>query len=350
MEVGSEYELNMSGLKKVDDNIFDYLNKYCAIYTNSGRNAAKLLNKILPKGKILLPSYICQSVIDVYEQDYTIAYYQIERDFSINLQDLENNIDNDVVIIYLMHYFGRLQNDKVLQKLSKLRERYHCIIIEDTTHSIFTCANTIGDFCVCSLRKWFPISDGGVLYSRDRLQDLCEIQLPQNMAYKKISAMILKYSQIHYNVPCNDIYRMIFRQDEERLEQEKEIFAISRMSKLLLDCFSVTKLIVDRKKNLKYLWDNLEGYGLEMFVDDELYYTPFTLPVYCDNRDVFREYLIENNVFCAVHWPVEDKLLKRNNILGEMVGRIISLPLDQRYDENHMRYMVDIIKRYKTAQ
>lgn len=346
MEIGSEFELNIADLEMVNDTIFKYLEKYHAIYTNSGRSATRLLNGMLPKGKILLPNYICQSVIDVYKQDFTIVYYQVNRELGIDLQDLEEKIDDEVKIVYLMHYFGRLQSKKVLESISRWREKYHYRVIEDTTHSIFTCANTIGDYCVCSLRKWFPISDGGVVYSKRMLTSFNDIALPQKIGYEKITAMVLKYSKIRYNTACNDIYRMIFRQEEERVEQEEEIYAISCISKLLLNCYSVTKMITKRKENLQCLRENLLDKKIELLFEENYDYIPFALPVYSKSRDNFRKHLIDHNIFCAVHWPVEDEGLKANNVLHEIVGSIISLPLDQRYDENYMKYMVQMIGKY----
>lgn len=44
------------------------------------------------------------------------------------------------------------------------RLRYGFSIVEDTTHSVFSVRRTIGDLCVCSLRKWFALPGGGALY------------------------------------------------------------------------------------------------------------------------------------------------------------------------------------------
>ena len=68
MELGSEFELDISILQQTEDNLFVYLSSYNSIYVDSGRSAATVLNKVLKQGTILLPSYICESVINVYKK------------------------------------------------------------------------------------------------------------------------------------------------------------------------------------------------------------------------------------------------------------------------------------------
>ena len=63
MEVGGDFELDVTQLKDVDDHLFNYLESYDTVYTDSGRSALRLLKRTLPKGKVLLPAYICESVI-----------------------------------------------------------------------------------------------------------------------------------------------------------------------------------------------------------------------------------------------------------------------------------------------
>ena len=192
MEIGSDFELNIVNLKETGDNIFQYLKEYKVVYTDSGRSAAYILNNLLKPGIALLPSYVCESVIQVYENDFEVQFYKIKRDFSIDWEDFEKKLNHNVAVVYLMHYFGRLQTKDILLQILQTKEKYGFTIIEDSTHSIFTKVRTIGDYCICSLRKWFPIPDGGVLYTSKGLE---EIHLKHISVYppsRKLDAMILK--------------------------------------------------------------------------------------------------------------------------------------------------------------
>ncbi len=346
MELGSEFELSFADLERVEDSIFEYLKDFNSIYMNSGRSAARLLNTMLQGKKILLPSYICDSVIDVYKSSMEIVYYNIDKRLGIDLEDLLSKLSDDIDIVYLMHYFGKVQEESVLSNIIEKQEEYHFVIIEDTTHSVFSNPNTIGDYCICSLRKWFPISDGAVLYSKNGLDKVECKGVCRKVSYPKVDAMILKHSQIHRRVSCNSTYREIFVEEEERVEQEQDNYFLSEISEILLRCFSVNELISRRKDNCEYLVKNLPDKWKTVF-DMGSESVPLALPIYCSERDELREYLINNNIFCAVHWPIHEVSLIKRKDMKEMSESMLSLPIDQRYDKKNMEYLIKVLKGYK---
>lgn len=346
MELGSNFELDITQLSYKQDNIFSYLKDYHAVYTDSGRSALKILDKTLKKGIVLLPAYICESVIDVYKKDNQIRFYKINPDMTIDIDDLKSKMDSQVTVIYLMHYFGSIQNDEVLEYLHEAKENYRCCIVEDTTHSIFTREKTIGDYCVCSLRKWFPITDGGVLYTQKDISDQCNMTLYQkNLFYDSLEAMILKKYYIQYGVDCNSIYREIFAKSEQRLDMQTEIYQMSDISMNILECISITQLQAKRKKN----YDQLKGKLKNVPVKDVLStdnFVPLVYPVYVENRNQFRQYLMENKIYCAVHWPLAGTGLETDSDAVKIYENIISLPIDQRYESMHMEYLAQVIEAY----
>ena len=342
MELGSNFELDISNLKRVDDSIFEYLKNYYSIYLDSGRSAIKLLKSKLGCGTILLPSYICESVIDVFRQDFQIEFYQVTKELEIDLVDFEKKIDRSTAAVYLMHYFGQIQNQEVLSFLTDKRDRYGFLIIEDTTHSIFTSAATIGDYCICSLRKWFPIPDGGVVYSKFCLDAQ---KLERKIVPSNLEAMILKYLFIYKNVPCNHIYRQVFQAEERKLDYQDEIYELSEISSILLSCYSIQELKTKRKKNAEYLFSRINRKQVQPVLREEDD-TPLTFPVYVKNRDSLKRFLSENRIYCAVHWPIEDMRLKQNDLTVEISKHILSLPIDQRYGGAELDYLLSSISKY----
>ena len=69
MEVGSEFNLTLNELLTVDNNLIDYLNSFANSFLfDSGRSAIKVLaEKLGGKGTVLLPDYICESVIKCFD-------------------------------------------------------------------------------------------------------------------------------------------------------------------------------------------------------------------------------------------------------------------------------------------
>lgn len=162
MEIGSEMQLNLADYSEVkEDNIFSYLSGFNTIYLDSGRSAIKALNQLLPSGKILLPSYICKSVIDGFEKR-EMEFYDMDYKFDIDLAQINKKIhDNPPAVLFIMNYWGNVYNHDTITAIKEQCKKEGIVIIEDTTHSIFTAPITVGDYCVCSLRKWFPIGVGG---------------------------------------------------------------------------------------------------------------------------------------------------------------------------------------------
>jgi dTDP-4-amino-4,6-dideoxygalactose transaminase len=357
MEIGSEFNIDFDALHGNSNTIYDYLNQYDCVFTSSGRSAIRLLlenaatdiakkkNRIgitanSNELKVLLPEYICNSVIDCFEHNYSITFYALNPDLSINMDDLMSKIDNQVIYIYIIDYFGSIQNqsyDEVKEKSNK----FGCVIIEDTTHSIFSREKIIGDYCICSLRKLLPIPDGGVLYSPKKIEH--DTDFPKFMANKKITAMVLKNLYLSGELKSKDLYREIFVDEEQRLDTMHNVLLISDISAFILSNIDINEVISSRKRNYLLLQDKIE---IKSFLQVKETDCPFSFVVQMDDRDNFREYLIKHNIYCAVHWPIENQELLHIKHARTLSQHLISLPIDQRYGEKEMGYLAAIVNNY----
>ena len=81
-----------------------------------------------------------------------------------------------------------------------------------------------------------------------------------------------------------------------------------------------------------------------LMIDD---FVPLTFPVYVTDRDMFRKYLIEHQIYCAVHWPLEGTELEGNSDAEWISDHILSLPIDQRYGVSHLKYLKSVIDGYE---
>lgn len=336
MELGSEFNLNFQDLEKKEDNIFNYLIDYNCVYTDSGRSALRILRTVIPqKGKILLPSYTCDSVIECFDED-RIVYYDLDLNLDIIWQNLDSLLEQEVAAVVIMHYFGKMQDKNILEKIKEKCNGKGILIIEDTTHSIFSKIRTIGDYCICSLRKWFAIPDGGVLYS---LNTLPEINIAERTEWcqEKAYGMFLKTLFLEKGYDCNQWYRELFAESEDKLDHQEGIHRISGVASTLLSSYSISDIIHKRRTNYQNLEDALRKYGILLW--QEMPESPFVCPVLIDKRDEFRKYLIDNRIYCAVHWPVSRQELVNKEEVDYTAKHILSLPIDQRYGEEHMDYL-----------
>ena len=100
-----------------------------------------------------------------------------------------------------------------------------------------------------------------------------------------------------------------------------------------------------RKHNIRYLKNRL-SYPVNDNLDD----TYFCYVINCGDekrRDALLKYLVSKGVYCPVYWPLEfDTDGSCNHHINETV---LMIPIDQRYDEESMRYVVDHINAFNAC-
>ena len=105
-EIGSNFSIDK--LPVVEEN--NKLNKD-VIYLDSGRNAIRLILKNIKVNSknAVLPAFTCKTVIQPFiEENYNLYYYDINEDFSININSFKNLIlEKKPSIIFVHSYFGK---------------------------------------------------------------------------------------------------------------------------------------------------------------------------------------------------------------------------------------------------
>lgn len=346
MELGSEFNIRVEELEESENTIFQRLGNYSALYLDSGRSAIKLILEESPKGEVLLPEYVCDSVIQAFV-GFDIKYYRLKKNFIMDLDDFHSKVSENTKIVFIMHYFGAIQPEEILTHVLCYKNKYNFKIIEDTTHSLFSKSGTISDYCVCSLRKWFAIPDGGVLYSKERLELSGKSSLIRNTGIEKTYGMIMKTLYLDKKIETNILYRKILIDAEKKMNENNKISKISYFSEFLLNYYDTIEITNKRKENYSHLLNEITNLGLKPVVQLGEKCCPFVLPIELDERNNLRQYLLENRVYCAVHWPLNDTPLCWNETSYKLSQRILSLPIDQRYGTKEIAYLARLLNNYK---
>ena len=371
MELGSEFSIDFSEKQVVEHNIFALLSGYNTFYTDYGRTATALLYQYLQRKKgteqlkVLLPSYSCDTVRKAFPHD-AVTYYDLKEEFAIDMESVQKLIETgkfDNGIFYITHYFGWLQETAVLETVRSLCDKHQIVIVEDTTHSILGEISTIGDYCISSLRKWFPIPEGSVIYSRATLPEEWN-GLKRAKTSRKIEAMVLKnlflggaeeYQELVDSSEINQFYRKIYAGEELKAGLKMEQYRISDLSYFLLQCEDIETISNVRKKNYSLLQKKLSEKGIALYgskhFGDNQSAVPFTAILQIKDktnrtRDGLREYLMSHRVYCAVHWPIQDATQCLGRNVKEWTQHCLSLPIDQRYGEEEMEYLADMVISY----
>lgn len=355
-EIGSEFWLTKVPIENVKG-IPDWVNLWgYNVLTSSGRGAISLMldlveNNVVSK-TVLLPAYICESVIIPFvKKGYTCYFYDIDHDLKPNIESIEIYLKEEIGIFLHMGYFGFLTNDNLFDCINQLK-RAGTIIVEDVTHTLFSQHERYieNDYYIASLRKWMGLPSGGFLASKDNDVQCC---LDEQSVFSSIreEALLLKGDYIKSNnQELKQKFLSMFNKAENILYDDLSPYTIDDTSNSIINEVDIRELIIKRRENFTFLLKALENTeGIEPVfskISDNI--CPLFFPVYLDKeRERFRKFLIDESIYCPVHWPI----LQQMNILNyslskEIYDSILSIPCDQRYDLEDMKRIVSVINNY----
>lgn len=157
------------------------LNVKNTLFTTSGRSSIALALEhagITKNDEILIPAYHCEAMVAPAKwRKARIVFYRINRDTSIQIEDITAKITAKTRAIIVTHYFGF---EQPLQEIRKICSEHKIILIEDCAHAMFGLASgqpigSTGDYAIGSSMKFLPMYEGGMICSNTR--DLQDIQL-----------------------------------------------------------------------------------------------------------------------------------------------------------------------------
>lgn len=352
MEIGSEFWISNKNMveKKRNADLPDWLKKYGNIVlTSSGRGAINLIidyvNPIIKK--VLLPSYICDSVIFPFERaGYQINYYDVDKYFrpiNINAEKIEGGI------FLHMGYFGFPTNRELRDTITKLKAN-SVIIIEDVTHTLFSSnENKIcNDFIIGSIRKWMGIPSGGFLASREIINKNLP-NPPNKFINLRLSSLQQKYEYIKtLNKSLKDEFLDGFRRSEELLDKDVNSYRVDNISEMIIKDIDNKELEKIRRSNYEFLLSHLDETKEVELIFKSLNngVTPLFFPIYVNHdRNRLRSYLISKEIYCPIHWPIPYQLEGHmDDRTKNIYDSILSIPCDQRYGIEDMKRIIDVIK------
>lgn len=339
-EVGSEFwqvELNET---KRTNNLQFFSNMGSDIkFLMSGRTAISyVLDNIVDNTKIVyFPEYGCNSMVQPFKDyGYQIKYYNvdlIQNKYFIN--DLQ-----ECTIFFAMSYFG--YNDSNMDKHIKIFKKRNIVVLEDITHRLFCeknhCAES--DYMIASLRKWMPIYTGAIAINKKNKfkKDIDNYTVNEQLVEYKKRAMLLKRDYINdMNSGCKETFLDLFNRSNKLIADYKNRKMDDESLKILkyTDIEELRKRRIYNSKIIEEKIKNKDNVGL--LYNCKSGDCPIFVPIILKNRNYIRTKLIENGIYCPIHWP------KFNNSSNELYDKELSLICDQRYNEEDIKREVKII-------
>ncbi len=301
----------------------------------SGRTAIETVLKEVPFAKkAVLPSYCCDSMIEPFiKAGIGVEFFSVEYKDGLNI---DVQIPEHADILLWCNYFGY---STPMPDMSSFKNNGG-IIIEDITHSLFSSSpNSFqSDYLVASVRKWEPIYCGGYCASvGGNLKYIPMITPPDDFVKLRDSAMRLKAEYLDdLNEDKKQKFLSMFVDGNNWLSDNYSGLTVDNESVQFLESVDMEKQKQARLRNARVLYDGLRDKVDFLFPKEDME-CPLFVPIVIQNRNEVRKALVENKIYCPVHWP---KPVGCSSNLYELE---LSLICDQRYDEEDMDRIVSTL-------
>jgi len=309
----------------------------------SGRSAlACILDELLVRHHIrsaALPSWCCDSMILPFlERRIDVQFYPVYVDRDGMLVQDYRSLQTDMTLV--MEYFG--YHSRTLSQPCG-------VVIRDVTHSLLTDYNESPPdddtaYRFGSLRKWCGVYTGGFAWSKDPSAFPADAQ-PVDEQYISLRKAAMHQKKQYIDGASSDrSYLSVFAQAEERLDRSDRHGADPRDIEAARH-LDVPSVIKRRRENASILLNAVSS--LAIFPEIGETECPLFVPIRVPHgrRDALRAHLIEQKIFCPVHWPVSEyhSLTEQT---ADIYRQELSLVCDQRYTAQDMERFAEQLLRF----
>lgn len=335
MEIGSEFH------KTQTERGVGFLPKVAGELVFSGRTAIETVLMELPSvKKAALPSYCCDSMIEPFRRaNVTVEFYAVNYNDGLEIDPI---ISEDTDLILWCNYFGFCTP---MPDFSSFKSRGG-VIVEDVTHSLLsdTFCNQQSDYLVASVRKWFPVNSGGYCASVNGNLSFAPKKLPPTEFVElKARAMALKAEYLEdFGEQKKERFLSMFGSSNHWLAENYSSLAIDLQSKEVLERVDLEEHRKVRRRNARVLYEGLDDKATFLFPKEKID-CPLFVPIVSSRRDELRKILVENEIYCPIHWP------RPSGCCSNLYDVELSLICDQRYGEEDMNRIVSVLRDYFKA-
>jgi hypothetical protein len=319
-----------------------------------GRNAINYLIKTLEIKAILLPTYICSIVVDIFNKyDVEVFFYEnLDQKLKIPSDQIISsikNVNSNNKLFFLWHDYLNIIGD-LPDELRDFLQESDIEVLIDATHSIPTKLYK-SKYVIYGFRKLLNQPFGSLLYldenkSSKSIIELSQMKLLKFLIFHKISSNIFLLLKSHNNRIIDSFLKGISKFGD-RLSFEKNNF-------FLFDQFNYSK-ILNLHKNLDY--EEISRARNENFlkylsllkntidINNFDLSCPYGFPLLVKNNKVVRKKLWSMGVHSFILWSdlhkdVPSKLSKNSKFLS---NANLILPVNQDLTFNDIERISNII-------
>ena len=315
--IGGYFELELPVREEYHNN---------ALRLNTGRNAFEYVLRAKKYKKVYLPFYTCDAMLEPINKlgiDY--EFYHIDQSFR-PVFDFSSIRQEDVFVYN--NYFGICD-----EQTREIAAQCKNLIIDNS--QAFYSKPIKGVDTFYSPRKFFGLPDGAYLYTDAFLDN----EFEQDISYERCMHLL---GRVDTGAERN--YKSFVKNDNALKEQPIKI--MSELTTKLLKGIDYKNIFIRRKENFNYLHNALKNSNQLKFINIDEIETPMVYPYLISNGNSIKMELIKNKIFIASYWPNVVEWCEKEVFEYKLSADMISIPIDQRYDTENMKYIIEKISEF----
>ena len=326
------------------------------VWLSTGRSAISYAIKTIEernpqlKKSAVIPPFTCHTVIEPFlKAGYEVHYYPFNEKMEASSDKIlrcANEYDAAIVLYHKYYGFDTLPDINELCAALRKQNRF---TIEDCTQCLYSSQEkSDADFFVGSIRKWQGTPDGGFAVCRDGVFHNKPEQTDVPLEQAKIKASFAKYKFLFDHEGDKPTFLQLYREAEDVLIEQEGFHAISPTAHKMQSNLDVDFLQNRRRRNFQTLLSGLVGSDevSPMFNKLDEGVVPLYFPVLTKDRGAIQEFLRQHSIFAPVVWPKADCLGEVCEEAEYLYQHLLCIPVDQRYDVDDMKRIIETINNY----
>lgn len=316
--IGGYFELE---LRNFGDN---FPHSQCPAF-NSGRHALEYIFRQLDKQikKVYIPYYTCDVILEPLRR-LNIGYKFYHIDNNLEITNIPKLSENEYLIVN--NYFG-IKDSYIESLFQKLGDR----LIVDNAQAFYAPEHP-GLKSIYSPRKFVGVPDGGFAFTAIRTNLSFENDFSTDR-----SCFLLR----RIDKDAQSGYKEF--KDSSHSLSNSPIRKMSLLTRRLLESIDFSEIQKIRRRNFEFLHNELRLTNKLNIPDIATFKCPMVYPFRCSDKSL-RSRLINKQIFVATYWPNIKDWCNKNDTEYQLMNEIIPLPIDQRYNIEDMKRIINVIK------
>ncbi len=297
------------------NNIFSTYKKefqgYNINYTFGGHySLLAIVDHLKTKGEpiILLPSYICESVLVTLKlRSVSYLFYKVDQNLTPNIEHIKLLCDSySVKAVVIIDYMGKSQSDIITPHCDYFINK-GVELIQDCVHSL--CINgykIYGDYAYNSFRKILPF-EGSFLISKQVIKIEFAPSSNFRFLFNKRCGQMMRLLHVKFGLFSPSSFLSFFSKAEHSYNSDK-IYGLSSFQRWLISKVNIVKMLDRSNFYYNLLLTKYRRLTLERFDGGDYY--PFGFFLITKERNKKRSALQSKEIYCPIHWVLSDEIDK----------------------------------------